>query len=129
MHVFDDGIVVRSATDLSNFLSCRRKSALDLAAARGELERPRIDDPIRNILQERGREHERRFVERERTAGHIVEDLADVGRTAGTYHVDRDAQVAATLDAMRRGVARIVQAALRSADDRWFGYADVLRRV
>jgi hypothetical protein len=30
---------------------------------------------------------------------------------------------------MRRGVPRIVQAALRSGDERWFGYADVLRRV
>ena len=30
---------------------------------------------------------------------------------------------------MRRGAARIVQAALASNDGRWFGYADVLRRI
>jgi uncharacterized protein len=129
MPVIDGGRVVLSATDLSNFLSCGG-SPRWIWRPRGVNSSGReIDDPIREILQERGAEHERRFVERQRAAGHVVEDLSQVGRTAGSRQVDRDAQVAATFDAMRRGVPRIVQAALRSADERWFGYADVLRRV
>src|SRR5678815_1902497 len=118
--------LVLSATDLSNFLACRRKTALDLSVERGERDRPDLTDPLLEILRQRGAEHEARFVDAERASGF---DVVDVSQIPGVERPSRDERVAATLDAMRRGAARIVQAALVSADGRWFGYADVLRRV
>ena len=108
-----------SATDLSNFLSCRHLTALDMAAALGKRRRPHWDDPLLQILFDRGLEHERTYVESLKAQGLQVVTFADVK--------DRDAAVAQTLDAMRSGVAVIVQGALR--DGRWYGRPDVLQRV
>jgi len=119
-----DAGVVFSATDLSNFLACRRKTALDHAVMRGEIPKPAPqDDGFLEILRERGAEHEKQFVEAERAAGHEIADLSDIPRS------ERPRAIAETVAAMRRGAARIVQAALASNDRRWFGYADVLRRI
>jgi len=123
MKLTDTGVVF-SATDLSNFLACRRKTALDHAVLRGEmLEPPQQDDDFLKILRERGAEHEKLFVERERAAGHEIVDLSAIPRAERARAVDE------TLAAMHRGAARIVQAALASNDGRFFGYADLLRRV
>jgi uncharacterized protein len=118
--------LVLSATDLSNFLSCRRKTSLDLSVARGGRERPDLTDPLLEILQQRGAEHEARFVAAERASGF---DVVDVSQIPGVERPTREARVAATLHAMHSGTARIVQAALVSGNGQWFGYADVLRRV
>jgi uncharacterized protein len=75
-------------------------------------------DPALVLLQERGLEHERRYVETLRDQGLEAVDLS-----AGSGH---DAVVRAS-DAMRAGVDVIIQPALR--DGRWFGRPDVLRRV
>ena len=130
MKLTDAGVVF-SATDLSNFLACRRKTALDHAEKRGEITRPRQDDSFLDILRDRGAEHEKQFVERERAATHDVVDLTprDANDNPHPGLETPELQVAATLAAMRRGAARIVQAALASKDGRWFGYADVLRRI
>src|SRR5437773_2062965 len=108
-----------SATDLSNFLSCRHLTALDMAAASGERKRPHFDDPLLQILFDRGLEHERKYVASLQGQGLKMVTLAP-GQ-------DRDTAVAQTLDAMRSGVDVIVQGALR--DGRWFGLPDVLQRV
>jgi uncharacterized protein len=121
-----DARLVLAATDLSNFLACSRKTALDLSVTRGERERPHFDDPIVEILRNRGAEHEARYVETQRAQGF---DIVDASTIDGVEHPNREARLARTLDAMHRGASRIVQAALVSADGRWFGYADVLRRV
>jgi hypothetical protein len=63
-------------------------------------------------------------VERDlQAAGHDVVDLSDIPRR------ERARAIGETKAAMNSGVARIVQAALASTDGKWFGYADVLRRV
>ena len=115
-----DGELVLSATDLAAFLACRHKTALDLAVAFGDREKPRrYEDPLLEILWKRGLEHEARYVGELRAHGLGVVDLRDAG--------DPDARIAATLDAMRAGHDVIVQGALR--DGSWFGYPDILRRV
>jgi predicted RecB family nuclease len=108
-----------SATDLSNFLSCRHLTALDMAVAIGKRKRPYFDDPLLEILFARGLEHEKRYVASLEGQGRTVVTLADVK--------ERDAAVAQTLDAMRSGVDVIVQGAL--CDGRWYGRPDVLQRV
>jgi uncharacterized protein len=114
----DGGTLELSASDLSQFLACRHRTALELAVARGLRTPPTWVDPALVLLAERGLEHERAYVETLRGEGLAIVDLAG--------HIGDDA-VAGTLDAMRAGADVIVQAALR--DGRWFGRPDVLRRV
>jgi predicted RecB family nuclease len=125
------GVVVFSPTDLSSFLACRRKTALDHAKMRGELQLPARDESFLEILRDRGIEHEKHFIDGERANGHEVVDLSpkDAAGKERQGFETRDLQIAATLGAMHRGLPRIVQAALASKDGRWFGYADVLRRI
>jgi predicted RecB family nuclease len=79
---------------------------------------PSWRDPVLAVLQERGLEHERGFVEGLRAQKLTIVDLSD--------HEANHA-IANSIDAMRSGVDVIVQAALRG--NRWFGRPDVLRRV
>src|SRR5689334_22686903 len=66
-----------SASDLSQFLGCLHRTALDLAVARGLRAAPTCVDPALVLLQERGLEHERRYVETLRNQGLHVVDLAE----------------------------------------------------
>lgn len=118
MRLAGDGLIL-SATDLSNFLSCRHRTALEMAEARGGHQRPRWDDPLLEILIQRGLEHEKAYVESLRAGGREIVDLADVKAL--------DAAVAQTLDTMRSGAEVVVQAAL--CDGRWYGRPDVMQRV
>ena len=106
-----------SATDLFNFLSCRHRTALDMAKAAGKRSHAYYEDPLLDILIERGNAHEARYVESLRAAGLTVVDI----RTRG------DGGAEATLGAMREGAHVIVQGTL--ADGRWHGRTDILRRV
>ena len=118
MHLLKHDLVL-SATDLSNFLGCRHRTGLDLAVAYGKRERHYQDDPLLELLWQRGLEHEKRFVESLRGEGRTVVDLGSLD--------DPVERVAATLEEMVKGTDVIVQGAL--SDDRWFGKPDVMRRV
>jgi predicted RecB family nuclease len=118
MRLGDDGLLL-SATDLSNFLSCRHRTALEMSEARGKLQRPRWNDPLLDVLFKRGLEHEERYVESLRAQGQDVVDLTDVKTP--------EAAVERTLAAVGVGARVIVQGALRYG--RWFGRPDVLLRV
>ncbi|MGH8591753.1 MAG: TM0106 family RecB-like putative nuclease, partial [Gammaproteobacteria bacterium] len=107
-----------SASDLSQFLGCRHRTALDLAVAHGQREAPTWIDPVMLVLQQRGLDHERKYADSLRSDGLNVVDLAD---HTGDDAVDR------SLDAMRAGTDVILQSALRNSC--WFGRPDVLRRV
>lgn len=110
-----------SATDLSNFLGCRHRIALDMAVAYELRKPPRVfEDPLLDILFQRGLEHERQYVESLKAAGLSTVDLR-------AYESNRDQHVAKTVEAMSAGVDVIVQGGL--ADGQWYGRPDVLRRV
>lgn len=113
-----DGTLHLSATDLANHLACRHLTFLDLEVALGRRCRPRRHDPELVALEQRGLEHENRYLDALRAQGLTVERMPD-GRP--------EDHAALTLEAMRRGMHVIVQAAL--ADGRWRGVADVLLRV
>ena len=108
-----------SATDLAAFLGCRHRAALEMQAATGSLERPRFDDPILELLFERGTAHEKAHVASLIDAGRDVLDLSHI--------FDHDQLVVATAEAMRAGRGVIVQGALRNGI--WFGKPDLLQRV
>ncbi|EIG63592.1 TM0106 family RecB-like putative nuclease [Bradyrhizobium sp. WSM1253] len=101
-------------------LNCRYLTHLDLKVAHGELAKPKLrDDPALDALVERGKTHEQGFVDHLAKQSRTVTVINGVG-------IDH-AAVAQTREAMARGDAVIVQAALR--DGHWSGRADVLRRV
>src|SRR5258705_8391032 len=110
--------IVLSATDLSNFLNCRHRTALELGEARGKRTRPQFYDPLLEALFARGLEHEQRYVEALEGAGRRIVSLAEI--------TDRNEAVARTVNAMRAGADAIVQGALE--DGNWYGRPDVLLR-
>ena len=68
MHFSDSGLTL-SATDLARHLGCRHLTQLDLRRARGELDRPYRHDPAVEVLQQKGLEHERGYLDHLRGQG------------------------------------------------------------
>jgi predicted RecB family nuclease len=118
-----DGEMILSPTDLTGFVACRHLTELELAATRGDLVRPKREDPLLDVLTRRGTEHESDYLEQLRTADHSVVEI----RCDGSTRAGLMAAEAATLDAMRSGVDFIYQATF--FDGRWRGHADFLERV
>ena len=63
------GTTTLSATDLANHLSCRHLTALDLRLAKGEIAEPSWENPHLRVLQQRGLEHEKAYIESLRSKG------------------------------------------------------------
>ena len=101
-----DGRLVLSPTDLSYFLGCRHRTALEMSVAHGVRERPSWDDPLLEALFKMGLEHEREYVGRLEKSSKSLTDLSE----------QRNPQMAveATLSAMRDGADVIVQGGLAS---------------
>ena len=69
-----------SATDLVGHLNCGYLTGLDLAVASGTLAKPQgWDDPLLQILWERGARHEQGFVDHLKTSGFAVTVIEGVG--------------------------------------------------
>jgi len=105
------------ATDLTNFLGCRHLTALERLAAHRLARRPFFDDPMLEILRERGVEHERSYVSHLAQSGKRV---VQIDRASPTPFAD-------TLAAISQGANVVVQARLEHRA--WAGWADVLLRV
>jgi hypothetical protein len=101
-----DGVVHLSASDLVGHLNCRYLTKLDLAVARGELDKPSHWDPALEVLVERGALHEQSYLDHLELSGLSITRVDGIG-------VDSSA-VEQTLDSMRRGVPIIAQGALRA---------------
>src|SRR5436190_12143628 len=96
------GLLELSATDLVGYLNCHHLSVLDRAVVEGVLAKPKVwDDPLLDILSQRGAIHEQNFVEHLQGAG------LEVARIGGTL-VTNEA-VTETLAAMRGGAPVIAQ--------------------
>jgi uncharacterized protein len=112
-----DGRPTYFATDLTSFLGCRHLTTLERLAALRLARRPSFDDPMLELLRERGLEHERAYVESLAAGGKRVVEIDAQGPDA----------FAATLAAMHEGADAVVQARLEHGA--WAGVADVLLRV
>jgi predicted RecB family nuclease len=108
-----------SASDLVGHLDCHHLTALDAAVARGTATKPKIWDPVLETLAERGRAHERQYVQKLKASGLSVVEIEGGGISAPL--------VAQTLEAMRSGAAVIYQGAFLQGI--WSGRADILQRV
>jgi hypothetical protein len=100
-------------------LNCGHLTGLDLAVASGTLAKPRVWDPLLQILWKRGARHEQGFVDHLKTHGFAVTVIEGVGLNADA--------MAQTRAAMTSGAQIIIQGAFRTG--RWGGRTDVLRRI
>ena len=121
-----DGAPVYSATDLVGFVACAHRFELERAALAGLVAKPIRSDPTIELIQERGYEHERRYLDDLRAAGRSVVEIARDGSGSGTREGLREA-AALTLEAMRARADVVYQATF--FDEAWRGHADFLLRV
>src|SRR5688500_8450478 len=105
------------ATDLTNFIGCRHLTVLERPAAHKLAKRPFFEDPMREILRERGLAHEQEYVRRLARSGNGVVEITRSSSTA----LDE------TLAAMGDGADVTVQGRLEHGS--WAGWADVLLRT
>src|SRR5687768_8035143 len=116
MHRLPTGELIVSATDLVGFLECGHLSALDMAVANGQLDKPFFKDATLDLIRDRGGRHEQRYIAQLRESGRVITDLS-AGRDSS--YQDRAAE---TIAAMRRGDDVIYQATV--FDGRWVGHPD-----
>src|SRR5688572_11057098 len=116
-----DGKLIVSATDLVGFLECGHLSALDMAVANGQLDKPFFKDATLDLIRDRGGRHEGRYIEQLEADGRRITRLD--GERKRPYEV----RTAETAEAMRRGDDVIYQATV--FDGRWVGHPDFLLRV
>ena len=114
--------LIVSATDLVGFLECGHLSALDLAVARGELDKPYLKDATLDLIRDRGGRHEERYI-----AQLEQEQGRRVTRLDGDWSRPYEERQAETVAAMERGDDVIYQATV--FDGRWVGHPDFLLRV
>ena len=108
-----------SASDVVGFVECEHVTTLDLIDLETPLPRAETDESGK-LVQEKGMEHERAYLEHLKGKGLIVVEIGanDEGLTA---------KADATLSAMRQGADVIYQATL--LDGSLLGFADFLVRV
>ena len=104
---FIDGTLRLSATDLSKHLGCAHLTTLDRELASGQLARIYRNDPSIEVLERRGKEHEKAYIEHLRSRGLRVHE--------------NPASTAATIEAMMAGIEAITQARLENSG--WRGFA------
>jgi uncharacterized protein len=95
MHVSGTAIQL-SASDLVGHINCRYLTGLDLKVAKGTLAKPVYQDPGLDLLIERGRLHEKGYLEHLKARGLAATFIEGVGIDATS--------LAPTLLAMKAGV-------------------------
>jgi len=121
-----DGAPVYSATDLVGFLVCAHRFELERAAMAGLVTKPIRSDPTIELVQQRGYEHEKRYLEDLRAAGRLIVEIQRDGSTANS-RAGLDGAAELTRQAMRDGADVIYQATF--FDGTWRGHADFLLRI
>ena len=111
--------ILYSASDLVHFLECQHLTTLDRVHLQKPLQKAKDSDEARSV-QNKGFDHERRYLEKLKSQHTSFVDIADSGKT-------REQKVEATLDAMRQGIEIIYQATFFSFP--FLGHADFLRKV
>src|SRR5258705_6517592 len=117
-----------SPTSIANFLACQHLTALDRAAAAGEIKRPFFADPMLDFLIKLGNAHEQAYLTQLTEQGLTVVEIP-TGTEISTGS-RRDA-AARTVAAIRGGAEVIYQATFLddSPYGQWYGRAAFLIRV
>ncbi|MEI9975296.1 MAG: TM0106 family RecB-like putative nuclease [Ignavibacteriota bacterium] len=112
-----DGHTLFAASDLINFTGCRHSTFLDLRFLNDP--QPQESDPLADLLQQKGLDHERAFLA---SLDRHEQSIVSISSTRGL-----DERIDDTRRAMHSGASIIYQGALLNPP--WHGYADFLRRV
>jgi predicted RecB family nuclease len=116
---FRNGIIRLSASDLSDHLACRQLTANEIGVALHEKIAPDWANPDTWVLQQHGIQHEQNYLKHLESLGFSIVNLGEIGPETQAIEETRAA--------MREGAEVIAQASMQSG--RWFGRADVLRRM
>jgi uncharacterized protein len=114
----DNGTILLSPSDVSNFLACRHLITLSLAVERGEIDEPGEANEQAQLLFDKGLAHERAYLERLRAQGLAVTEIPEDGTLV--------VRAEATREALASGVDVVYQGVLVA--DGWRGVADFLMR-
>jgi predicted RecB family nuclease len=109
-------------SDLNGFLACPHLTTLEVAAARGEIERPFRVNRHAALIRDKGQEHERGYLRRLLDEGRAVVEIEHGDN--GFWDFERMATE--TEEAMRGGTDVLYQAAF--VDGPWRGLADFVER-
>ncbi len=124
MRLCSDGTLRLSPSDLSAHLACPHLTSLELQVARGELERPRVDDTHGDLLRRKGDEHEAAYLERLRGEGRTIIRVP----TYDDEGFDADEARRLTEQAIRAAEADVIYQPYLT-DGTWRGFADFLERI
>ncbi len=108
-----------SASDLVAFLECEHLTTLDLINLDDPLPQAEEDEQL-ELIQQKGLDHERAYLERLRASGRWIVDVSEAGGGLA-------ARLARTREAMADGADVIYQAAFRHG--RYIGHADFLQKT
>ncbi|HET6274609.1 MAG TPA: TM0106 family RecB-like putative nuclease [Candidatus Cybelea sp.] len=119
-----DGRLLYSASDLNDYLECKRLTDLEALVAHGAAQRPDWEDEQTKLIRRKGEEHELAHLEslRQSDANGIVEFQRGENSIEAYRRAEQE-----TLAAMRTGARVIYQATF--FDGQFLGRADFLRRV
>ena len=123
MRLADDGTIGLSPSDLSAHLACPHLTTLSVRVVRGELERPHLDSPHRDLIFRKGEEHEAAYLARLEAEGRSVVRIP----TYDDEGFDQDEARRLTEEAIRVGFADVIYQPYLE-DGRWRGFADFLER-
>jgi predicted RecB family nuclease len=115
-----EGRLSFSPSDVSAFLACQHLTTLQLAAARGEIVRPDVDDAQAELIRRKGEEHELAYLADLRARGLGIAEV-EVGED-----FDWGRAAAETVEALAEGVDVVYQGVF--VHDGWRGVADFLER-
>lgn len=113
-----NGHILFSATDLMRFMGCAHATTLDLMRLRGVGPEPRADSEDAALLQKQGDAHEIAHLDRLKTSGRSVVEIA---------RSDLAADAALTRKTLAQGAQVVFQGAFLS--NNWGGWSDFLERV
>ena len=72
MRLNSDDTLSLSPSDLSNHLACPHLTTLSVAATRGEIVKPKLESPHRDLIFRKGNEHEAAYLARLEAEGRSV---------------------------------------------------------
>src|ERR1700730_8320961 len=108
MRLLDDGRLIFSATDLSDFLACEHLTQLVRRRTDGEAI-PRDTSAMTVVLGELGARHETRYLEILKSQGLSVKEFAADATRHATRAADLERAAGQTLEAMHDGYDIIYQ--------------------
>ena len=117
MYKLDNGALVLSPSDLVGHAACAHRTVLDRQLADGLISKPQRDDPMLDLLVNRGVRHEDAVLAAFKIEGRSVAEIPDDG-------VSLEERARLTEEALRAGPDVIYQATF--FDGRWRGHADCL---